>query len=127
MKWFYDCESPNASAIVATLSPPDEAVEPINQNLDRLQNDLFDQYDASVAPNGLDSFTIEITRSHFIQTKSLMTSYGRYRAVYTNIVIHIHARDSERGGRFRFIFRCTFEISEKYSIFRGCLDQREST
>lgn len=84
VKWFYDCESPNASASVATAAPADEddKLEPINQNLERLQNDLFEQYDTTVAPNDLNSFTAELTQSNFFPTKSLMTSHGRFRAVY---------------------------------------------
>lgn len=84
VKWFYDCESPNASTNVATAAAADEddKLEPINQNLERLQNDLFEQYDATVAPNNLDSFTIELTQSKFFPTKSLMTLHGRFRAVH---------------------------------------------
>lgn len=67
----------------ATAAPTDEddKLEPTNQNLERLQNDLFEQYDASIAPNDLNSFTIELTQSNFFPTKSLMTSHGRFRAV----------------------------------------------
>lgn len=88
VKWFYDCESPNASASIATIATPDEddKLEPINQNLERLQNDLFEQYDANVTPNDLKSFTIELTQSKFYSTKSLMTSHGRFRAVCMHFV-----------------------------------------
>lgn len=87
VKWFYDCESPNASISVATIPPPDEddKLEPINQNLERLQNDLFEQYDANVTPNDLKSFTIELTQSHFYPTKSLMTLHGKFRSVKKKI------------------------------------------
>lgn len=90
MKWFYDCESPNASAGIATLAPPDEEdkLEPINQNLERLQNDLFEQYDANIAPNDLKSFTIELSQSKFGPSKSVMTSHGKFRAVFSLFCVH---------------------------------------
>lgn len=84
VKWFYDCESPHATPS-ATIGAPDEddKLEPINQNLERLQNDLFEQYDANIAPNDLKSFTIELTQSRFFPSKSVMTSHGKFRAVFT--------------------------------------------
>lgn len=88
VKWFYDCESSNALTIAP--ADDDDKLEPINQNLERLQNDLFEQYnDASIAPINLNSFTIELTRSNFFATKSLMTSHGRFRAVRTISFIFI--------------------------------------
>lgn len=88
VKWFYDCESPNATASIATIALPDEddKLEPINQNLERLQNDLFEQYDANIAPNDLKSFSIELTQSTFFPSKSVMTSHGKFRAVFTRTV-----------------------------------------
>lgn len=73
VKWWYDCENP---------ADEDDKLEPINQDIERLQNDLFEQYDATVAPNDLSTFTVEATKANFFVEKSFMTSYARFRAVH---------------------------------------------
>lgn len=72
VKWLFDCESP---------ADEEDKLEPINQDLERLQNDLFEQYDATVAPNDLSTFSVELAKARFIADKSFMTSHGIFRAV----------------------------------------------
>lgn len=75
----YDCENP---------TDDDDKLEPINQDLDRLQNDLFEQYDATVAPIVKVLITVETTQATFFADKSYMTSHARFQAVSHQYMIH---------------------------------------
>lgn len=54
----------------------------MNQDLERLQNDLFEQYDATIAPIDLTlMIAFEMADAHFFAEKSTMIFRGRFKAV----------------------------------------------
>lgn len=96
VKWLYDCEN---------LWDEDDKLEPINQNLERLQNDLFEQYDSSVASIDLSTFAVELTEAHFFADKSFMTTRGQFRAEW--IDKRLKWDSSEYADIYQFVLKNT--------------------
>lgn len=65
------------------MAEEEDKIEPMNQDLERLQNDLFEQYDATVAPIDLTTLMVafEMADANFLAENSKMISRGRFKAV----------------------------------------------